>query len=67
MMKNCLKQAQIICLVIKFIDFILKKDKIYYPKIFLTEYKYIEKEKKMIRSITDYLEIFSDDFWQRID
>ena len=31
-----------------------------YPQVFLIECKYIEKEKKMIRYITDDLQISSD-------
>ena len=41
------------------IDFVLKKDKNYYPQIFSEECKYIEKEKKVIRYITDYLKFSS--------
>ena len=39
------------------IDFVLKKDKNYYPQVFLEECKYIDKEKKMTRYITNDLEI----------
>ena len=39
------------------IDFILKKDKNYYPQVFLGECKYIDKEKKMTRYLTNDLEI----------
>ena len=39
----------------------LKKDEIYYPKVFLKECKYNEKETKVIRHITDDLESSSND------
>ena len=39
------------------IDFVLKKDKNYYSQVFLEECKYIDKEKKMTRYITNDLEI----------
>ena len=42
-------------------DSALKKDKNYYPQVLLKECKYIEKEKKVIRDITEDLEIFSSD------
>ena len=32
------------CLAAILIDFVIKKDKSYYPQVFLKEYKYIEKE-----------------------
>ena len=47
------------CLAVISIDFVLKKDKNYYPQIFSEECKYIEKEKKVIRYITDYLKFSS--------
>ena len=47
------------CLAVISIDFVLKKDKNYYPQIFSEECKYIEKEKKVIRYITDYLQFSS--------
>ena len=42
------------------IDSVFKIGKNYYSQVFL-ECKYIVKEKKMIRYITDDLETFSDD------
>ena len=42
------------------IDFVLKKDENYCPWAFLKEWKYIEKEKKVIPYITDDLGISSD-------
>ena len=41
-------------------DFVAKIDKSYYPQVFLTECKYIVKQKKMIKSINGELEISSD-------
>ena len=49
------------------VDLVLKTDENYYPQVFLKECEYIEKEKKVIKFITDDLEISSDDFWQRLD
>ena len=43
------------------IDSILQKEGNYYPKVFLEDFKYIIKEKKVIRYITHDLEISSDD------
>ena len=40
---------------------VLKKCESYYPQVFLVECKCIGKEKKVIRYITDDLEISSDD------
>ena len=42
-------------------DFVLKKDENYYPQVFLRECKYIEKEKKAIKYITDDLRLSSDE------
>ena len=42
-------------------DFVLKKDNKYFPQVFLEEWKYIEKEKKVTRYITDDLQISFDD------
>ena len=38
------------------------KDNNYYPKVFLEECKYVFKEKKTSKFITDGIEISSDDF-----
>ena len=35
-----------ICLEVVIIDFVLKKDKNYYPQVFLEEWKWIENEKR---------------------
>ena len=43
------------------LDTILKKDENYYLQVFLEECTYTEKEKKVIRCITDNLR-FSSDF-----
>ena len=42
-------------------DSVLKKDKKYFPQVFLREFKYIEKGKKVIKYITDDLKISSDE------
>ena len=49
------------CLAVILIDFVLEKDKNYYPQIFLKECKYIKKEKMVIRYISNDLKVFSDD------
>ena len=40
------------CLAIISIDFVLKKDEIYYPQVFLKEFKYIEKKREEILRLT---------------
>ena len=50
-----------ICVAVILIDFVLKKDENFYPQVFLKEYKYIEKDEKVIRCITDDLKFFYDD------
>ena len=50
-----------VCLAVILIDFVLKKEKNYYPQAFLKECKHTEKEKKVIRYITDHLNNSSDD------
>ena len=42
------------------IDSVYKKDKKYYPQVFLEECKYVVKEKKKSKFITDKIEISSD-------
>ena len=49
-----------ICVAVILIDFVLKEDENFYPQVFLKEYKYIEKDEKVIRCITDDLKFFSD-------
>ena len=51
------------CLAVILNDFVLKKGE-NYPQAFLKECKYTEREKEMIRYITDDLEISSDDFYE---
>ena len=48
-------------LAVILIDFILRKEKIYYAQMFLKECKYFEKEKMVNRHITEDLEISYDD------
>ena len=43
------------------IDSIYRKYKNYYPQVFLEQYKYVVKEKKMSRFTTNNIEISSDD------
>ena len=50
--------SQCICLSVILIDSVYRKDKSYYPQVFLEEYKYAVKEKKFI--IND-IEMPSDD------
>ena len=49
-----------ICLAMVLIDFVLKRDKNYHSQVFLEEFKYIKKEKKVTRHITDVLEFSSE-------
>ena len=55
------KCPHFICLSVILIDSVFNMGKKYYPYVLLEECKYIVKEKKMTRHITDDLEIFSDD------
>ena len=50
-----------ICLSVILIDSVLKKDENYFLQKFLKECKYMEKEKRMIRYITDDFKFSSDD------
>lgn len=45
-----------ICLEIILSDFVLIKDENYYAQVFWKECKYIERENKVVRYITDDLE-----------
>ena len=54
--------SQCICLSVILIDSIFKKDKnCYYPRVILEECKYVVKEKKKSKFITDNIEISSVD------
>ena len=53
--------SQCIFLSVILIDSVYRKDKNYYPQVFLEECKYVFKEKKMSKFITDNKEISSDD------
>lgn len=46
-----------ICLAVTFIQLVFKNDKKYYTQVFLKECKYNEKEKLIIKYVTDDLEI----------
>ena len=54
--------SQCICLSVVLTDSVYKEDKNYYPQVFLEECKYVAKEEKMYKLITDNIEIPSDDF-----
>ena len=43
------------------IDLVYKKDKNYYPEVFLEECKYVVKEKKNSKFIIDNIEVSPDD------
>ena len=45
--------SQCICLSLVLIDSVYRKDKNYYPQVFLEEFKYVVKEEKMSKFITD--------------
>ena len=53
--------SQYIFLSVKWIDSFYRKDKNYYPEVFLEECKYVFKEKKASRFIIDNIEISSND------
>ena len=53
--------SQCICLSVTLTDSVYKKDKNYYPQVFLEECKYVVKEKKKSNFIIDSIEISSDD------
>ena len=53
--------SQCVCLSVIFSDSVSKKDRNYYPQVFLEEHKYVVKEKKKSKFITDDKEISSDD------
>ena len=53
--------SQFTCLSGKLIDLVYRKDKNFYLKIFSEQCKYVVKEKKISKFITDNIEIFSDD------
>ena len=54
---NTKRDLNVICLSLILIDSVYKKDKNYYPQVFLEEFKYIIKEKKKSKFITDDIEI----------
>ena len=53
--------SQCICISVILIDSAYIKDKIYYPQVFLEKCKYVAKEKKKSKFITDDTEFSSDD------
>ena len=55
------EDSQCICLSVILINSVYRKDKDYYPHVFLEECKYVVKEKKMSKFITDDIEISFDD------
>ena len=55
--KEC---SQCLCLSVVFINSVFRTGKNYYPQVFVEEYKYVVKEKKMSRYIADDIEISSD-------
>ena len=60
------KGCHCICLSVILIDSVYRKDKSYYPQVFFEECKYVVKQKKMSKSITDNIEVSSDDILQKI-
>ena len=54
--------SQCIFLSVLLVESVYKEDKNYYPQVFLEECKYVAKEEKMYKLITDNIEIPSDDF-----
>ena len=51
-----------ICLSVILIASVYRKGKNYYPQVFLEKCKYVVKEKKMSKFITDRTGVSSDDF-----
>ena len=49
------------CFAVISLDSAIKKEENYYPPVFLKDCKYIKKEKKMMRHITEDTKIFSND------
>ena len=59
---------QFICLLVILIDTVFKTGKNYYPEVFLEECKYVVKEKKKPKYITDHMEICIDDSdWRKLN
>ena len=52
--------SQLICLSITLTDSIFRSCKNYYPQVFLKEYNYVVKEKKMPECIIDDIDISYD-------
>ena len=55
------EDSHCLCLLVILIDFVFKMGKNYYQQVVLEECKYIVKEKKISKFITDELEISSDE------
>ena len=53
--------SQSIRLLVALIDSVHRKDKDYYPQVLLEECKYVVKERKMSKFVTDDIEISSND------
>ena len=53
--------SQCICQSVVLIDSVYRKDKNYYPEVFLEEYKHVIKEKKKSKFITGDIKISSDE------
>ena len=52
--------SQLICLSVILIDSLFRTGESYYPQVFLEEYKYVIKAKKIPKYISDDIEISSD-------
>ena len=52
--------SQFICLLVILINSVFRTNKNYYPQVFLEEYKYVFKEKKIPKYISVDIEISSD-------
>ena len=55
------EDSHCLCLLVILIDFVFKMGKNYYQQVVLEECKYIVKEKKISKFITNELEISSDE------
>ena len=52
--------SQFVCLSVILINSVFRTGKTYYPQVFLEECKYVVKEKKIPKYITDDIEISCD-------
>ena len=59
------KDFQYSCFSVIFIDSVFRAGKNYYLQVFLEEWKYVVKEKKMLKCIIKDIEISSDESYKK--